>query len=56
MTAENFTWRPLIQHSSSCSEVSLCSLVLDSLTKDLLGTILACIINIIIRLVSLNRL
>jgi len=36
-------------------EVSLCSLVLDSFTKDLLTTILSYIINIVIGLVSVNR-
>jgi hypothetical protein len=36
-------------------EVCICSLVLDSFTKDMLKTILACIINIVIGLVSVNR-
>jgi len=55
MMAKDLMWEPLSRHSSSCLELSLCSLVLDSFLKDLLTVIMACILIIIIWLVSVDR-
>jgi len=55
MKAKDLMWVQLIQRSSSRLEFSLCSLVLDSFIKDSLTVILACIIIIIIPLVSVDR-